>query len=197
MSSSTLFAAPHFPISLKPLTSFINQPVNATLLATMTPRTLEPPFYYTSSPRLVSRVSDTMLSLLVPVAVYWGLSLVFHILDVCQFDYFEKRRIHETPEVLARNKATMWQVFRAVIGQHVLQTAVGIMWLPSEEQALKQYHYVDHIGKMQGMAPRIASLVMLVLGRETGEAVLRTHGEALVRWMYWWGVPLIQYVWGL
>ena len=78
--------------------------------------------------------------------------------------------------------------------QHVLQTALGLMWIEPDSVILPREIYVDHAMVMgQRYAPRVAQLVMLAVGRNNGEAVLKVAGRQLVEWSYWWGVPLLQF----
>ncbi|KAK8869735.1 hypothetical protein IAR55_000303 [Kwoniella newhampshirensis] len=165
---------------------------NSTLLSHITPSALHPPFYHTTRPSVFSFISDKNLSLLAPVVTYWIYSIFFHWLDTAQFSYFEKRRIHDSPEVLARNKVTVTQVIKAVIVQHIIQTALGYWWLEDDEAILRREVYRDHLADMAGLAPWVADATLLLLGRRTGEQLLRSRGEAMVRWIYWWGIPAFQ-----
>lgn len=168
-----------------------------TLLSTITPTSLQPPIYHTVRPNLLSWMSDRYLALAGPILGYWVLSLIFHLIDTAQLPYFEKRRIHESPEVLSRNKATIGQVVRAVAVQQVLQTILGYVWLEDDAAILKREVYRDHLAEMSSMAPAIANLTVLALGQRTGETVLKTYGADLVRWMYWWGVPTLRMLFAL
>jgi len=169
-----------------------SQQYNTTLLSHITPTSLHPPFYHTTRSSILPFLGDRYLSLALPVVAYWTLSLVFHFLDTAKFPYFEKHRLHESPEVISRNKATVTQVIRAVLVQQFVQTALGMIWLEDEETLLRREHYRDHLGEMAGLAPGLANLVMIALGRTTGEEVLKRHGEGMVRWVYWWGIPIAQ-----
>lgn len=166
---------------------------NATLLQGMTPTTLLPPFYHTFRPSLLSFISDKYLSVAVPVLVYWLLSLLFLALDNAQIPYFEARRIHESPEVAKRNKATIGEVVKAVVVQHTIQTIMGIAWFEDDETIYRREVYVDHVQGMAGMARNVANVLLLVLGPRSGEDLLKRHGEAIVRWTYWWGYPIAQF----
>lgn len=165
---------------------------NLTLLSIMTPTTLSPPIYHTFRPSLLSWISDKHLSLLAPIVVYWALSLVFHTLDTLQLPYFEKRRIHESPEVLARNKASVMDVVKAVVVQQVIQTAIGTALLEGDDVIIQREVMRDHLGSMAKLAPRVGDVVLLVLGKRTGEDMLRSHGSDIVTWVYWWGIPIAQ-----
>lgn len=163
--------------------------VNSTLLTMITPTASQPPFYHTTRPSLLSFVSDRYLALAMPNITYWLLSLVFHVLDTIQLPYFESKRLHDSPEVLSRNRVTMKEVVKAVIFQQVIQTILGLVWLEDDEVLLKRDHYRDHLGEMATLAPKVAGSMMLALGQRTAEDLLRNHGAAIVRWVYWWGIP--------
>jgi sphinganine C4-monooxygenase len=177
----------HFPTlhAISPLT-------NTTLLSIITPKSLQPPIYHTVRPSLLPNISDKYLSLALPILIYWSFSLVFHLLDTAKIPYFEKRRIHESPEVLSRNRATVKQVVTAVMWQQVIQTALGMVWLEEDEVILKREVFRDNLGGMAGLAPKVGGLVLLLLGDRTGERVLRENGANIVRWVYWWGIPIAQ-----
>jgi len=158
----------------------------------MTPTSIQPPIYHTANPNLLSWISDRYLALAGPVLGYWVLSIIFHIIDTAQLPYFESKKIHESPEVLARNKATVSQVVRAVAVQQILQTILGYVWLEDDATVYEREVMKDHLGDMGSMVPTIANLTILALGQRTGESVLKSHGAEIVRWMYWWGVPILR-----
>lgn len=72
---------------------------------------------------LLSWVSDFWLSLVVPVIVYWILSLAFHAVDV--LDLFPQYRLHTPEEITKRNHASRFEVARDVILQQIIQVATG------------------------------------------------------------------------
>lgn len=98
--------------------------------------TLPPLPYYTLSPQpsLVPGIRDAYLSLIMIVAVYWLVSLFFHIID--EFDLFPQYRLHTPEEVLKRNPVSRWDVFRDVIIQQVVQTAFGMVLAYIEEDRM-------------------------------------------------------------
>lgn len=78
------------------------------------------------SPRepLLTWISDSHLSLLLPLIAYWSFSLFFHALDV--WELAEKYRIHTPKELETRNKCSVGEVVRAVLLQHTIQTLMGL-----------------------------------------------------------------------
>ncbi|KAJ5450781.1 uncharacterized protein N7458_007230 [Penicillium daleae] len=80
---------------------------------------------YTLSVRepLLPPIPDNVLALILPIVAYWGMSMVYHYIDVN--GYFEEYRLHTPAEVLKRNKVTRWEVVRDVIVQQVIQTIAG------------------------------------------------------------------------
>lgn len=170
---------------------------NASLLSIITPTTLDPPFYYTSRRNIFDCINDRALSLLAPIAIYWVLSTIFHILDTLELPYFERHRIHPSAEVERRNRATLWQVLYAVIFQQIVQTVFGYVILDSDEVLLRTEVLKDHMGAMKWYAPRVADLTFLVLGPRFGQSLLESYGAKMVNFAYWWAVPAFQLFAGL
>ncbi|OCF36473.1 C4-hydroxylase [Kwoniella heveanensis BCC8398] len=165
---------------------------NSTLISTITPTAAHPPFYYVPKSSQFSFISDKYLNLAAPVVTYWVYCSLFHWLDTAKYAYFEKRRIHESPEVLARNKVTFAQVLKAVVVQHTIQICLGWFWMEGDDTVLDRQVFRDHVGEMADLAPWVADAALLLLGRRTGEQLLKTYGERIVRWVYWWGIPAAQ-----
>lgn len=84
-----------------------------------------PDYQTTLQPSLYPPIPDKLLTLILPIAAYWGLSMLFHWIDTR--DYFPQYRLHTPAEVSRRNKVSRWDVVRDVVVQQVVQTAVG--WL--------------------------------------------------------------------
>jgi sphinganine C4-monooxygenase len=88
--------------------------VNDSLLSLLSPPAPLPsssyPFYHSAKPSLIPGVSDRYTALAVPIVAYWFLGSLFYWLDEMQFEYFEKRRLHESEEVTRRNRVTLVQV---------------------------------------------------------------------------------------
>lgn len=82
---------------------------------------------YTLSPvqPLLSFIPDFYLSLLLPILAYWGLSMVFHYIDV--HDLWPQYRLHTPAEILKRNHVSRYEVARDVIIQQIIQTVVGVV----------------------------------------------------------------------
>lgn len=98
---------------------------NATIMATSDELPPLPEYQLTPLPPLLSPIPDKLLTLLLPIVAYWGLSMFFHWIDTK--DYFPQYRLHTPVEVAKRNKVSRWEVVRDVVIQQVVQTAVG--WL--------------------------------------------------------------------
>lgn len=80
---------------------------------------------YTLEPRpdLISWLPDFWMSLVLPVAMYWVMSLFFHVIDT--LDLFPQYRLHTPEEITKRNHATRYEVARDVILQQIIQIATG------------------------------------------------------------------------
>ncbi|KAJ5167524.1 uncharacterized protein N7482_006305 [Penicillium canariense] len=94
---------------------------------------------YTLSVRepLLPPIPDAVLALILPIIAYWGMSMIYHFIDV--YGYFEEYRLHTPAEVLKRNKVTRWEVVRDVILQQVIQTIAGL--------AMSQFDPVETVGR--------------------------------------------------
>ncbi|CAL8580638.1 Sphingolipid C4-hydroxylase sur2 [Xanthoria parietina] len=90
--------------------------------------TYEPPCLpsYTLKPvpQLVPWLSDFHLSLVLPVAAYWFVSLIFWYID--KKDYWSQYRIHTPEEFKQRNRVTVGEVLRSILLQQAVQTALGL-----------------------------------------------------------------------
>ncbi|CAL1714855.1 unnamed protein product [Somion occarium] len=151
------------------------------------------PVYYNPHPDLLSSIPDHLLALAAPVIAYWALSLVFHVFDVSDWRWLDKYRIHESAEVKTRNLVTRWQVIRAVIFQHIVQTVVGLWWV-EEKLAGDQ---VDHVAVMSNMLPGLHSLVRVVVGEPTAARMLEKHAHEILYAVYWWAIPTAKFFLGM
>ena len=84
-----------------------------------------PSYSLSPLPPLVAPIPDKILTLILPVAVYWIVSLGFHWIDVN--DYLPQYRLHTPAEVLKRNHVSRRDVVRDVILQQIIQTAMGVV----------------------------------------------------------------------
>ncbi|KAI4105683.1 MAG: hypothetical protein L6R37_002582 [Teloschistes peruensis] len=75
-------------------------------------------------PRILPWLSDFHLSLVLPVAAYWFMSLLFFFID--KKDYFSQYRLHTPEEFKQRNRVTVAEVLRSVLFQQAIQTALGL-----------------------------------------------------------------------
>ncbi len=98
---------------------------NVTAMATSKDLPPLPDYHLTPLPPLLWPIPDKLLTLLLPIAAYWVLSMFFHWIDTK--DYFPQYRLHTPVEVAKRNKVSRWEVIRDVVIQQIIQTAVG--WL--------------------------------------------------------------------
>ncbi|KAJ6031657.1 hypothetical protein N7540_002389 [Penicillium herquei] len=83
-----------------------------------------PSYTLTVREPVLAPIPDNVLALMLPIVAYWGLSLVYHLLDV--YGCFEEYRLHTPAELLKRNRVTRLEVVRDVILQQVVQTIAGM-----------------------------------------------------------------------
>ncbi|KAK6539834.1 hypothetical protein TWF694_008680 [Orbilia ellipsospora] len=99
---------------------------------------------------LLPFISDSLLSCVSPIIVYWILSMIFHYID--QNELLEKYRIHTPEEVLKRNHVSRYEVIRDVVIQQVVQFGVGLAlgYIEPEEmtggESWDIYHLSQYIG---------------------------------------------------
>jgi sphinganine C4-monooxygenase len=136
------------------------------------------PFYYTSAPSLLPALSDSLLTVLAPVPAYWLTAAFFQILDLSNAPWLLRHRIHDSAEVASRNRASRLQVFRAVILQQVLQTALALLWV--SEHAAR----IDHAEAMRSIARTLVGLSPLAAFDSAAMVV-----APLAYLLYWWAIP--------
>ena len=76
-------------------------------------------------PPLVPGIPDSYLVLALIIIAYWGVSGIFHFIDV--WDLFPQYRLHTPAEVLKRNHVSRWDVLKDVIIQQAVQTGFGLV----------------------------------------------------------------------
>ncbi|KZT27722.1 sphingosine hydroxylase [Neolentinus lepideus HHB14362 ss-1] len=151
------------------------------------------PFYYSPKPELVPGVPDHAVSLAAPIIAYWAASFVFHVLDMSDWKWLDKYRIHESAEVKTRNLVVRWDVVKAVLLQQVIQTILGVFWMDPTVSGAG----VDHAGNMRVLAGKMSWWVTAGMGEGPGERLLATRGGDLVYYAYWWGIPTAKLIFAM
>ncbi|MCJ1404422.1 hypothetical protein MMC11_007647 [Xylographa trunciseda] len=124
-----------------------------------------PDYKLIALPPLVPPIPDKLLTLLLPIAAYWILSMIFHWIDTK--DLFSQYRLHTPAEVLKRNHVSRWEVVRDVILQQMIQTVVGTllgMTEPDDFYGKEDYDlavWARRIRMMQRAIPGLLSLVSI------------------------------------
>lgn len=83
-----------------------------------------PSYTLTPRPPVLAPIPDNILALILPIVAYWGLSMVYHYLDI--YDLFPQYRLHTPAELTKRNHVKRWEVVRDVLLQQVVQTLAGV-----------------------------------------------------------------------
>jgi len=97
---------------------------------------------YTLSPvkSLIPFFPDFYLSLFLPIAAYWIVSLFFHYIDV--MDIWPQHRLHTPAEIIKRNHVSRYEVARDVIIQQIIQAIMGaILCLTEPEEMMGKEDY--------------------------------------------------------
>jgi sphinganine C4-monooxygenase len=150
------------------------------------------PVYHVHRASILAGVSDPTLTVIVPLLAYWVVSILFTILDLLALPWIEKYRLHEPAEVSARNRVTPANVIKAVIFQQLIQTALGIFYLDSSPSDILQR---DYLAEIHAYAPPVSQLINILLPPQHARWVLLNYGHALTQWAYWWGLPILQFLW--
>lgn len=99
-----------------------------------------PPYTLSSIQPLVSYIPDFYLSLILPVAAYWVVSIFFHYVDV--MDVWPQYRLHTPAEILNRNHVSRYEVARDVIIQQIIQIFMGaVLGLTEPEEMMGKEDY--------------------------------------------------------
>lgn len=96
-----------------------NQTVDLPHLPQLPSYTLKP------VPPLLPWISDFHLSLLMPIAAYWFMSLIFWYID--KKDLWSQYRLHAPAEFKQRNRVSQTDVLQSVIFQQAIQTGLGLL----------------------------------------------------------------------
>ncbi|KAJ7911915.1 fatty acid hydroxylase superfamily-domain-containing protein [Mycena leptocephala] len=143
------------------------------------------PWYYSHKPSLIDGVSDTYVALAAPVIAYWTSALMFHYLDTCNWPILKRYRIHESTEVASRNRASRTAVVSVAIIQHLLQTTLGLIGMEERQTP------VNHVQKVAAIRQWL-TLTMVEQG-EVADCIL----SRMAQWVYWWGIPLLQFLFAM
>ncbi|KIP05499.1 hypothetical protein PHLGIDRAFT_74239 [Phlebiopsis gigantea 11061_1 CR5-6] len=150
------------------------------------------PLYYVGRPSLLTWLPDNLFSLAAPVIAYWVASMLFHLLDISDARWLDKYRIHDSEEVKSRNLASRWDVFKAVVLQHIVQTLIGLWWMEDKPAG----DLVDHVGDMARKCAVVLSLLRTALGEHRAMSVWLSHGHKIVYVVYWWAIPTSKFLFG-
>jgi sphinganine C4-monooxygenase len=150
------------------------------------------PFYALHRPSILPSFPDRYLSVVAPFAIYWLFSLFFHLLDSLHWPSLERYKLHEPDEVVSKNRVTVKEVIKAVLLQQALQTVLGLLWL-EEDDPLKG-PFRNHRADLERYGKVLGRVVIAVLGDKVGGNLWRNQGAEWTSWVYWWGVPIGQYL---
>ncbi|KAL1919450.1 uncharacterized protein VTP21DRAFT_2143 [Calcarisporiella thermophila] len=135
-------------------------------------------------PQLLPFISDSHLSVVLPVVAYWIYSLFYEFLDYCNFQMLEPYRIH-TPEELTKNRVSKCKVMGWVLFQQALQSILALVLTDGADKiavdtslAVARYHQVI----MQAVS---------LIGLE--KTVSMPLIDKLASWAYWYLEPSVRF----
>jgi sphinganine C4-monooxygenase len=146
------------------------------------------PVYFKNRSELIPNIPDHALVLVVPLIAYWSYSLLFHLLDISEWTWLDKYRIHDSAEVKSRNLASRSQVLYAVIFQQVLQTVLGYWWMGGAEDISA----VDHASRLRSLSPTVRRVLLSTIGESLTQSLMEQNGAEVVHFVYWWAIPIAQ-----
>lgn len=91
-----------------------------------------PAYKLSPIPDLIEGVPDILSAAVIPIVVYWILSLFFHYIDV--YDIWPQYRIHTPEEITKRNHVSRYEVARDVIIQQIIQIGMSLFLDATEER---------------------------------------------------------------
>ena len=156
------------------------------------PEPIQFPFYYVHRESFVPGIPDRLAAFLITNTVYWVVSIVYHFLDISGWKWLEKYRIQDSEEEKSRNLVTKGKVVRTVAIQQCLQTVFGIccfVVLSPEDGT-----FSNHAKDLREMAEKITRWVIWFMGEQRGQVFVDKYGSSLTYNMYWWFIPIIQYL---
>lgn len=93
-----------------------------------------PQYTLTPIPDLIPGISDAYIFPILPVAIYWILSMIFHIIDV--YDIWPQYRLHTPEEITKRNHVSRYEVARDVVIQQIIQVGMSLVLDATEERQM-------------------------------------------------------------
>ena len=175
-----------------------------------------PSYNLSLKPEMISGIPDVWLQMGAPILAYWAVSLFFHLID--ELDLFPQYRLHTPAEILKRNRVTRWEVFRDVIVQQILQTALGLAfaYLDAPEMIGREQYDVSvwalRLRKAQASVPTLLKLAA-VDSFKLSSKIWTSHPTLaavvsgglyplphfadwelkVAKFIYWAGIPFVQF----
>ena len=143
----------------------IEKTIPASNMANVTLSTPQLPAYSLRPvPPLLPWLSDFHLSLVLPVAAYWLMSLIFWYIS--ERDLFRQYRLHTPAEFKQRNRVSAREVLRSVLIQQAVQTALGLLigylTSPGDSCGSEQYDVAVWAGRVRSVSLTIPWMLRLL-----------------------------------
>ncbi|POW10059.1 hypothetical protein PSTT_06290, partial [Puccinia striiformis] len=143
------------------------------LIRKIEPTKLEFPFYHYHRNEIVPGISDPTFSVIVPLLAYW-------VVSILEIPAIEKYRLHEPAELTKRNKVTPAQVIKADYSISIHLPPIYSIVIIYRKLRITPYYLAHH---SYPIAPKHANWVLI------------NYGQSLTQWAYWWGLPILQFLW--
>lgn len=118
-------------------------------------------------------------------------------LDHLQLPFTEKYRLHESKELTMRNTVSPFKVAYMVILQQVIQTILGLYVLSEDFNEINMT-LKDHFLRVEGINQSLGTGIIRLIGVANQNWILTCLKDGQIsNWIYWWGIPSIQFLWAL
>ena len=148
------------------------------------------PFYFVARNNLLGSIPDVVLSLVAHHIVYWILCGAFDLLDHSGWKWLDHYRVHESEEVKSRNLVTRFQVIRSVAAQQVVQTVAGLLFL----EDVPGFSLARCASELKSMESTLLSVFQLGFIPDLLSSMLVSHNKDIAYWIYWWVIPVSQFM---
>jgi len=154
------------------------------------------PFYHSKRNELFPGCPDPRLALILPIIIYWVVSLSYHALDHSGWEWIDKYRVQPAEDADKKNLVTKSEVIRTVLKMQGIQALLGAIWQIFFKNKNVVIKYTNHTVEVQKVGAIVAKWLVKAAGENTASDIMATHGEQLTYYVYWWAGPIVRLVIG-
>lgn len=154
------------------------------------------PFYHSNRNELIPGCPDSRLALVLPIVIYWVVSLSYHALDHSGWQWIDKYRVQPAEDADKKNLVSKSEVIRTVVKMQGIQACLGAIWQIFFKNKNAVIKYTNHTAEVQKVGAFVAKWLVKAAGENTASDIMATHGEQLTYYVYWWAGPIARIVLG-